>query len=146
MLFAVPMSKTGSLVRLSRLDKDRRRLLVHATMLLSLASAAVALLPFRFAIRLGLVSIRTTRPIDPEVVVWAVEAAARRLPWRTVCIEKSIVVQRMLRGAGIDAVLHYGARHAATSELEAHVWVTVDGQPVIGGEEASNFAPVARYP
>jgi hypothetical protein len=53
----------------------------------------------------------------------------------------------MLRSAGIEAVLHYGARHATVSrELEAHVWVTVAGEPVIGGEEASDFAAIAKYP
>ena len=78
--------------------------------------------------------------------VWAVEAASRRLPWRTMCIEKGLVVQRMLRSGGVNAVLHYGARHHPdTSRLEAHVWVTVEGIAVIGGAEAASFALVASY-
>jgi hypothetical protein len=64
-----------------------------------------------------------------------------------VCIEKGLVVQRLLRGGGVDAILHYGARHNPdTSRLEAHVWVTVDGESVIGGAEATGFAEVAKYP
>jgi hypothetical protein len=63
------------------------------------------------------------------------------------CIEKGLTVQRMLRAAGADAVLHYGARHHPdTRKLQAHVWVTVGGKAVIGGEEAPEFAPVAVYP
>lgn len=87
------------------------------------------------------------RRISIDDVVWAVEAAARRVPWRTMCIEKGLAVQRMLRSGGVDAILHYGARyHRETGKLEAHVWVTVDGCPVIGGAEAGNFAAIASYP
>ena len=82
-----------------------------------------------------------------EDCLWAVDAAARRLPWRTMCIEKGLAVQRLLRRNGIDARLHYGARNNAYRDrLEAHVWVTVDGRAVIGGEEADDFAELASYP
>src|SRR5690242_12619213 len=140
------MMSAGPFARLRRLSGERRRLLLRAAALLILASAAVALLPFRRAIRFGCVllggAIRST-----EDVVWAVEAAAHRVPWRTMCIEKGLVVQRMMRSGGVDAVLHYGARHHAdTRKLEAHVWVTVDGRPVIGGAESGQFALIASYP
>jgi len=63
------------------------------------------------------------------------------------CIEKGLALQRLLRTSGTDARLHYGARHDPVSgRLEAHVWVTVDGRAVIGGEEAVGFAEVASYP
>ncbi len=53
----------------------------------------------------------------------------------------------MLRASGVDAVLHYGARHdGEVGKLRAHVWVTVGGHPVIGGAEAEGFAELAAYP
>jgi hypothetical protein len=139
--------KAGPLVRLRRLSGERRRLLLRAIILLGVASAAVALIPFRRAILFGTVPVRPRQSPCFDDIIWSVEAASRRLPWRTMCIEKGLVVQRMLRLAGVDAVLHYGARHHPdTSRLEAHVWVTVDGRAVIGGTEAAEFAPVATYP
>jgi hypothetical protein len=141
------MMNAGPLTRFRQLSRERRRLLVRGTVILSAASAAVALLPFRKAVRFGSVSLGPRRAVSIEEIVWAVEAAARRLAWRTMCIEKGLTVQRMLRASGIDAILHYGARHHPDSrKLEAHVWVTVDGQDVIGGDEAANFAPLATYP
>lgn len=120
---------------------------MRAAVVLSAASAAVALLPFRKAIRLGLVSARKGDRLSTDDCVWAVTAAARRLPWRTKCIEKGLATQRILRSTGVDAILHYGAsHHSDTGKLEAHVWVTVDGRPIIGGEEATEFAAVATYP
>ena len=135
------------LQQFSRLSSERRRLLLRALFVLTAVSAAVALLPFRRAIRLGSLPLGRGRPASPDEFAWAVEAAARRLPWRTMCIEKGLAVQRMLRAAGVDAALRYGARHLPGSgELKAHVWVMVGGKAVIGGEEAADFAPVATYP
>ena len=139
-------SGAGPVKRLRALNGERKRLLLRSTGLLACASAAVALLPFRVAIRFGCVPLGRD-PVSPADCLWAVEAAARRLPWRTMCIEKGIVVQRMLRAAGIDAVLHYGARHHPDShKLEAHVWVMVADCAVIGGVEAKDFAEIASYP
>ena len=136
----------GPFTRLRELGVERRRLLLRAAVLLSLASTAVALLPFRVAIRFG--SVRLGRRAGSvEQCVWAVEAAARRLPQRTLCIQKGLVVQRLLRSAGTAAILHYGARHNPRGgQLEAHVWVSVDGRIVIGGAEAPEFALIASYP
>ena len=135
------------LVRLRRLGAERLRLLIRAGVLLTVVSVSVALLPFRRAIPFGSVPLGNRRRPDAKEIVWAVEAAARRLPWRTMCIEKGLVVQRMLRSGGVDAILHYGARHHdETRKLEAHVWVTVGDRVVIGGEETAGFAEVAAFP
>lgn len=110
--------------------------------MLTAASASVALLPFRKAIRFGCVRPgRVSLAVDD--CIWAVETAARRLPWRTMCIEQGLAAQRMLRRAGIDAVLHYGARQGG--ELESHVWVSVGGQPVLGADEFG-FAEITTFP
>lgn len=141
-------SRPGPFLRFQRLGAERRALLVRASLVLTAASAGVALLPFRRAIRFGCVDSGGRRTASGiERYVWAVEAAARRLPWRTMCIEKGLAVQRLLRSNGYDARLHYGARHGGSSgKLEAHVWVSVGGDVVIGGEEAPGFAVVQSYP
>lgn len=144
---AATMGKAGILARLHRLGAKRRALLIRAMVALTGASAAVALLPFRRAIRFGTVERRPAAgELDAGDCVWAVETAARYLPWRTMCIEQGLAAQRLLRSAGADARLHYGARHhPETGKLEAHVWVSLGGATVIGGEQAVNFAEVATY-
>jgi hypothetical protein len=149
--YAALVQKSGAPVfeRFRHLGRERQSLLIEAVCELALASASVAMLPFRRAIVRGSVPLPPAlrRPATIETIVWAVEAAARRLPWRTVCIEQSLAAQRMLRRRGIDARLHYGARndHSA-GRIEAHVWVTVDEVPVIGASEAAQFAAIATYP
>jgi Transglutaminase-like superfamily len=137
----------GPIARFRRLGGERRRLLVRAVLLLTGASAAVAMLPFRTVIRFGSVGLGQSALLSGEDAVWAVEAAARRLPWRTMCIEKGLALQRLLRIAGVDALLHYGVRRSPeTGTLEAHVWVTVAGETIIGAEQAPHFAEVASFP
>jgi hypothetical protein len=140
------MAKASSLHKLSRLGRDRVALLARAAALLVAVSAAVAVAPFRRAIALGSVPLGHPDAAAIEDYVWAIEAAARRLPCRTKCIEKGIAMQRLLRRAGLDARLHYGASPASSGKLQAHVWVTVDEEAVIGGEEAAEFVEIACFP
>jgi len=134
------------LARVRNLTLERARLLLSAALWLTAASAAVALLPFKRAIMFGCVEVAR----DPTATIHdyrtAVETVSRRLPWRTMCIEKGLALQRLLRRAGVDAVLHYGVRALAGGTPEAHVWVCVNGEPIIGGEEAHRFAEIATYP
>jgi hypothetical protein len=139
-------AETMVLTRFFRLSGDRRLILAKAVLTLAAASVAVAFLPFRWAIGFGAIALKRPTGVTPDDCVWAVEAAARRLPWRTVCIQKGLAVQRLLRSGGVDAVLHYGARNGADQrKLEAHVWVSVGGISVIGGEEAAGFVEIASY-
>lgn len=125
-----------------------RRLLAEALPALVLASLAVKLAPFRRVAAwasgpgggagLDEATLRKAR--------WAVEAWARRVPWRTVCFQKGLALHWMLRRRGVGSILHYGVAKEAGAGLKAHVWVTVGGRPVIGGEEAPGFACLATFP
>lgn len=66
------------------------------------------------------------------------------MPFRALCFEQGLTLQRMLRSRGRDACLHYGI--SPGEPLEAHVWVSLDGVIVCGGEEAKRFAEVGRWP
>lgn len=141
-----PMSTIAAIIHLARLDGRRRRLLAEAAGSLTLASFALRLLPFRWAIRIGTIRLGPRQP-DAEDCVAAIESVSRHLPWRTKCIQKGLAAQRMLRGRGVDAILRYGVRHHPESrELEAHVWVCVGNRTVIGGDEAAAFATVITSP
>ena len=134
-------------MRLWRLPARHRILLVQVAANLALVSAALALLPFKRAIRLGAVRSRPGLTGEAEDVIWAVEAVAKRAPWRTVCIHKGITAQRLLRRRGLDAKLHYGIGHGHGGDgLAAHVWVSLEDISLIGGEEAGTFATVGTFP
>jgi Transglutaminase-like superfamily len=68
-------------------------------------------------------------------------AAAQRLPWRTNCLEQSLVLWWLLRRRGIAAELRIGARKQEGT-FEAHAWVEVAGTPIdLTGENHRHFVP-----
>jgi hypothetical protein len=147
--------RSSGLVRIARrlaaqgrLNRRHGRLFATAVLALARANTLLRWRPFERALRFGAVPLRQAiGGVAVEDVVWAVRAAARRVPFRAMCIEQGLAAQRMMRRAGIDARLHYGARQGnSDEELTAHVWVTVQGEIVLGGEEASQFAEVAAFP
>ena len=123
-------------------------LLAEGLVALTAASLAIALLPFRRVAAAASVRGRRVPRRDPETVRrvrGAVIGWARRVPWKAVCFQRGLALHWMLRRRGIRSVLVYGARQRGDG-LAAHVWVDVDGVTVIGGEEAPDFACLARFP
>ena len=133
--------------RLIRRPLRDNMILAEAVVALMAGWAAVRFLPFRTAVRIASVELghQAERP-DVERVSRAVAVAAKRVPWRAVCFQQGLALQWMLRRRGVDARLQYGVGHAPSSELHAHVWVTVGDEIVMGGDEAPAYKSVATYP
>ena len=122
-------------------------LLVETLVTLVAASGAIRLLPFRRVVRIADRSgTPRRRRGDVPTLIWAVEALARRMPWRTVCFQKGLTLHLMLRRRGIASLLHYGVGRGDADELAAHVWVSVDGEIVQGGDVVDRFRCLATYP
>ena len=74
-------------------------------------------------------------------IVQLEEAAARNLPFKTNCLEQSLVLWALLRRRGFPAELKFGARKDA-GNFEAHAWVEMDGEALNDGtEENRGFVP-----
>lgn len=126
-------------------------LLAEAVLALGIASAAIACLPFRRLAALlstGTGTSRTSEHAQPTIdrAIWAIEAAARRLPFKTVCFQKGLALYWMMRRRGIETRLHYGVAQKPDKGLCAHVWVSHAGATIMGGEVAAGFACLATYP
>jgi hypothetical protein len=117
----------------------------EALVALALASAAIRLLPFRRVVRLAAWRRRSARSRETQALAWAVDAAARRVPWKAVCFQQGLALHWMLRLRGVPSVLRYGIAHAPDG-LTAHVWVTVDDRIVIGARGLAGHRLVASYP
>jgi hypothetical protein len=134
------------------LPARRRWRLAEAFAFLGFASFLIWCLPFRSVMRIAAAvpSLPGSRKPDAGTLIadlrWALEAWARRVPWRAVCFQKGLAFHMMLRLRGIASVLHYGVKQSLEKGLEAHVWVTHGADPVIGAEAAQGFACLASVP
>ena len=69
------------------------------------------------------------------------QAAARRLFFRTNCLEQSLVLWWLLKRRGLDGEMRFGARKEA-GRFEAHAWVEVGGVALNNaGEGHLHFVP-----
>lgn len=141
------MRRASFASRLRRLSWTDRALLVEAVVCLALARLAVRVLPFRrIEPRLG---VRMTElPADAPAgaaarrVAWAIEAAARRTPWRSKCLEQAIAGKAMLRRRRTPSTMYLGV---AQQPFEAHAWLRVGADTLLGGRVAARFTVVASF-
>ena len=74
-----------------------------------------------------------------KVLRHSVLRAVNALPFKSLCLSRSIVEFVMLRRRGIPAVISVGARFAGPSCLEAHAWIDIGPS-----SENSEFTTVRR--
>lgn len=129
---------------LRRRTPVQRRLLAEAVLLLPRAAWAIRRAEFPDTVAFGAVPLGQVATAPLRDILWAVNAAARRMPFRAACFERGLTVQRMLRHRGENARLHYGI--APGNNLEAHVWVSLAGEIVQGGQQAPAYREVGRWP
>jgi len=133
-----------------RLSAKQRGLLVEAAAMLSAAGLVLRVLPFsRVAPRLGTHMAETpdagaqTTAESARDVRWAVEIAARRLPWHPVCLPQAIAAKWMLRRRGVGSTLYLGVNPSAG--LDAHAWLRSGSLIVTGGPVNGDFTVVSSF-
>lgn len=135
-----------------RLSPQERRLAAEAVLALAFARLALAILPFRLALRChGLV--RTARRTDTVLVPASeVEALGRmvsrvagHMPFKAVCLQQALAASMMLRRRGRAAEVHFGVARNPDGKLEAHAWCISAGQPITGTAIAELHVPLAQF-
>jgi hypothetical protein len=130
-----------------------RARVIEAAALLCGAWVAVRLVPFRgLAPLLG-----TPRPPGAAAVApcppgaataalavrWALLSAARRLPWTSTCLMRTLAGRLMLARRGVPCVARFGV---SGSRLDrAHAWLIAGGLDVSGGDQADGYRPVGDF-
>jgi hypothetical protein len=79
--------------------------------------------------------------VPPELVGWAVGAAARHVPGAT-CLAQALTAQALLALLGTTSTLHIGVSRRPAGGLDAHAWVRCMGMTVVGGIGAAGYAPL----
>jgi len=131
-----------------RLSAAERRLLLQALFLLGVARVALRLARLRTVrIWVGrLVGARHPSAIHTrQRIIWAVEAASRRLPGATTCLPRAFVAHALLAREGYAARLRIGVALSPEEGFSAHAWVECDGAPVIGGRDLGRYRPLLQF-
>ena len=121
--------------RFRALERDDRRLIVEAVILIGIVRAGLRILRFAWLLRLlaGAKRLRSGSRQPRTRIGWAVNAAARLVPGRT-CLSDALAADVMLCRRGYQSTLRLGVkrRHDGAAPLDAHAWVECDGAIVAG--------------
>jgi len=134
----------------SRLSGSERRLLEASVLLVAAVRLLLWLLPSRLTLSVArsLVMVperpSTARP-SLERIIWAIDAASRRIPQAT-CLTQAIAAQLLLRRYGYGARLCLGVAADGHGGFRAHAWVERDGTILIGGEESRGLSRLTLPP
>jgi Transglutaminase-like superfamily len=132
------------------LTRREKKFLCEASIWLSLSNASVMAIAFKHIDRF----LRThwtdniqggiDREQEIRLVQRSISRAANVLPWKGLCLSRSIAEFIMLRRRGIPAVMFAGVRFSGISSLDAHAWVDAGLGVNDESSENSGFATVIR--
>jgi hypothetical protein len=126
-----PMRRLGLALRIVRCYAEVRRRLSREP------------LP-KLAASFGDVAPRGGKPIPPRQLAWAIDRTLRIGSRRPRCIFNALVMYRLLREQGDDAVLVIGLPREAITK-DAHAWVELDGTDVGPPPGRAGHEPMARF-
>lgn len=124
--------------KLLLLSPTRKALLLLAASSLVFARLMV-FLPLRWWPRLPAASVHTR--VSASDALWAIGAASRRIP-RATCLVRALAAQWLLAWAGHCAEIRVGVRRGGPLPYQAHAWLEIDHQVVLGDIGLEGFVPV----
>jgi hypothetical protein len=140
--------------KLAALPRRKVLLLIEAALCLAAARLALLVLPFpRIAAYLGRLRPPSPQPSIPNQeqatardIGWAVERAARVLPFRAVCLPRALAAWQMLHIRHVPSRLHFGAsKPQPGTVLATHAWLDASGIEVTGYPEANHFVELGYF-
>jgi hypothetical protein len=124
------------IVRFLRLRWGEKKLLIHALLLITAIRLGLRFVPFaklsHWVDRIGQRRSRTSRYYTVNGVAWAVTWAAKLTPGGAKCLAKAWTTQILLYQQGYPADFKIGVAKAAAGHLEAHAWIEIEGQVIMG--------------
>ena len=124
------------------------RLLVAAAAAQMAASCALSVVPLS-VLRPTLARLRPlVRAMltgSDDRVIWAIEAAGRRLRGVSTCLVRAVIVEMRFASADRAVRLEIGVRRGAGAALESHAWVCDRDRVLIGGPVGADFVRIVAW-
>lgn len=128
-----------------KLDKNRRLILIEATITLFLTKLLIILLPLNKLKNIHFSSRSKSISNRNQIceIKWALANANRLSFWKNKCLVQSIAGRWMLHRRGIPSSLHFGVKKDKQQKLSAHAWLTVGDFEVVPANE--NYRELMNY-
>jgi hypothetical protein len=129
----------GRFLRLPGRDKT---LLLTAALLVFSTRVALWLFPYRTVReRLAQRKVFDGEPYASLRIAWAVSLVSRYIPGAT-CLTQALAADALLRSHGYTPRLHIGVTKSKSKALEAHAWIELYGDVILGDTGMDRFTPL----
>jgi len=128
---------TARLCAFARLPSVDQRLLIQASLLLSVIAVGLRVLPFRILQRF--IARLTSAPTPSDIaddrsidrLVWAVKTTSRYVPGTT-CLVQAMASKVLLARRGYPTRLRIGVTRGEGRTFQAHAWLEREGVIIFG--------------
>jgi hypothetical protein len=139
----------GRLAKFWSLTRREKNFFFEASILLLLSNICIKAIAFRYIDSFLRTHWNDRRPglnneQEIRLVQSSISRAANVLPWRSLCLSRSIAEFVMLRRRGLQVVLLAGVKFSGDSSLDAHAWVDTSLVVKDQGSANSGFTTVIR--
>ena len=86
---------------------------------------------------------KPNKSVSADGIAYLVTVVSRWVPSAT-CLTQALVGEWMLKEAGFNTSLHIGIKKGEDKEFEAHAWIELNGEKLLGGTVAEGFKPIYR--
>src|ERR1700691_3457160 len=123
------------LAKFLRLSTAEQFLLLRTVILVAAIRVGLWVLPFRVVQRFTFKARKVKQTqYSVEQFIWAVRATSRYVP-RATCLTQAMAAQTLLLRAGYNPKVKIGVAKNDKKLFEAHAWLVLEGQVLIGGTE-----------
>lgn len=79
-----------------------------------------------------------------KTVASVINGLSTRTPWSSTCLIKVLAAHKMLARRRIPHILHFGVHISQSKEINAHSWLSVANEVVIGGDNLHFYKEISR--
>ncbi|MCC5636922.1 lasso peptide biosynthesis B2 protein [Nostoc sp. CHAB 5844] len=138
--------------KLLLLTSAERKLLFNTFILLGLVRLGLWLLPFptlkQMLASINQMQLLRVQKFSPSVsqIVEAVNRSSRYTPGGAKCLARALTTQTLMSWHGYSSELRIGVAKSAAGKFEAHAWVEVQGQIVLGYlKDLEKYTPMPSF-
>jgi len=79
-----------------------------------------------------------------KTVASVINGLSTRTPWSSTCLVKVLAAHKMLARRRIPHILHFGIQINQSKEINAHAWLSVANDAIVGGDSLHLYKEISR--
>ena len=80
-----------------------------------------------------------------KLIASTINGLSSRTPFPSTCLVKVLAAHKLLEKRNISHTVHFGVKKDSSKVLNAHAWLSVANEIIIGGGDLDDFNEISRF-